>query len=394
LREFLRGRAERVASAWEAAQLPSTAAPNREALRRFLDLLDELERAAAAAATPAPGEPPAAAEVLLLASNASLAASVRQLLPGNHRVEVAAPAEAFGPAATRRHPDLAVACDAPAVEALRMLRELMPGLPAIVAARAGDGAAIAAAFGPDPVVVVREPASADELALTIRALLSVAGAHPQKHDEPRPSERTVELSDPRSYAHLAGLLPRALDRTVGFDVGAAVIARPFGEPIVDVHATSDVAEETLELVREHALSTFRVVAGGAQSDNAPAGPFPFRSTLHVPVATEGRVVGIVFVAALEPDAFSGDDQRVLEALAAHGSGAYRRLEASLRRLRLTPRQSQIVALIASGLSDKQVAARLGLAHRTIRTHLDRLLREHGLHSRTEVVAAWLRNQQP
>jgi DNA-binding NarL/FixJ family response regulator len=105
------------------------------------------------------------------------------------------------------------------------------------------------------------------------------------------------------------------------------------------------------------------------------------------------VVGIVFVGAFEADAFSAGDEQVLAALAAHASGAYRRIEASLRRLRLTPRQAQILSLIASGLSDKQVAARLGLAHRTIRTHLDRLLREHGLHSRTEAVAAWLRGQQ-
>ena len=53
----------------------------------------------------------------------------------------------------------------------------------------------------------------------------------------------------------------------------------------------------------------------------------------------------------------------------------------------------MLALIASGLSDNEVAMRLGLAHRTVRTHLDRLLREHGLRSRTEAVAAWLRGQQ-
>jgi DNA-binding NarL/FixJ family response regulator len=63
-------------------------------------------------------------------------------------------------------------------------------------------------------------------------------------------------------------------------------------------------------------------------------------------------------------------------------------------LRLTPRQAQILSLIASGLSDKKIAARLGVAHRTVRTHLDRVLREHGLHTRAEAVAAWLRGQKP
>jgi DNA-binding NarL/FixJ family response regulator len=57
---------------------------------------------------------------------------------------------------------------------------------------------------------------------------------------------------------------------------------------------------------------------------------------------------------------------------------------------MSARQAQVLALIASGLSDKEIAARLGVAHRTVRTHLDRLLREHRLHNRTEAVAAWLR----
>ena len=59
-------------------------------------------------------------------------------------------------------------------------------------------------------------------------------------------------------------------------------------------------------------------------------------------------------------------------------------------LHVTARQAQVLALIASGLSDKEIAARLGVAHRTVRTHLDRLLHEHRLHNRTEAVAAWLR----
>ena len=59
-------------------------------------------------------------------------------------------------------------------------------------------------------------------------------------------------------------------------------------------------------------------------------------------------------------------------------------------LHVTARQAQVLALIASGLSDKEIAARLGVAHRTVRTHIDRLLHEHRLHNRTEAVAAWLR----
>jgi hypothetical protein len=47
-------------------------------------------------------------------------------------------------------------------------------------------------------------------------------------------------------------------------------------------------------------------------------------------------------------------------------------------------------LVAGGLSDKQIAKQLGVAHRTVRTHLEKLFQEHGLQSRAAAVAWWLR----
>jgi DNA-binding CsgD family transcriptional regulator len=183
---------------------------------------------------------------------------------------------------------------------------------------------------------------------------------------------------------------------IDFDVGAAVIARHGSDPLVDVHSTGDCPEDALAQARERCLALFRVVRGGtlrAQDAAAVWGPSLLKSSLHVPLASEGSVVGVTLLARLRPDAFSREDEDALRELATHTSGAYRRLEGSVRRLRLTPRQSQVLALIASGLSDREVADRLGLAHRTAHTHLDRLLREHGLHGRTEAVAAWLRGEQ-
>jgi DNA-binding NarL/FixJ family response regulator len=61
-------------------------------------------------------------------------------------------------------------------------------------------------------------------------------------------------------------------------------------------------------------------------------------------------------------------------------------------MRVTPRQAQILRLVASGLSDKEIATRLGVSPRTIQSHLDRLFLEHGLHKRAAAVAAWLENR--
>ena len=79
---------------------------------------------------------------------------------------------------------------------------------------------------------------------------------------------------------------------------------------------------------------------------APSG-FPLRSAMYFPLASEGSVVGLMYLASYRPRAFSHHDERVLAALASHASGAY-------RRLRLSPQQSQVLALIASGLWGKEV----------------------------------------
>jgi len=58
-------------------------------------------------------------------------------------------------------------------------------------------------------------------------------------------------------------------------------------------------------------------------------------------------------------------------------------------MRVTRRQAEILQLIRSGLSDKEVAGKLGVSHSTIRTHLKRVYRQHHVHSRAEAVADWL-----
>jgi DNA-binding CsgD family transcriptional regulator len=63
-----------------------------------------------------------------------------------------------------------------------------------------------------------------------------------------------------------------------------------------------------------------------------------------------------------------------------------------RYIRLTGRQTEIIRLIAKGCSDKEVASRLGISHRTVRTHIEKVFEEHGIRSRTEAAAEWLRQQ--
>jgi DNA-binding NarL/FixJ family response regulator len=61
------------------------------------------------------------------------------------------------------------------------------------------------------------------------------------------------------------------------------------------------------------------------------------------------------------------------------------------RLRASPRQLEILALIAIGKSDTEIASALGISFCTVRSHLQRLYQNHNVHTRAEAVATWLRN---
>lgn len=58
----------------------------------------------------------------------------------------------------------------------------------------------------------------------------------------------------------------------------------------------------------------------------------------------------------------------------------------------SPRQSEIMHLVATGLSDKEIASRLRVSPHTVRTHLQRLYAQHGLHNRAEAAASWMKGR--
>jgi DNA-binding CsgD family transcriptional regulator len=54
--------------------------------------------------------------------------------------------------------------------------------------------------------------------------------------------------------------------------------------------------------------------------------------------------------------------------------------------RLTPRELEVLGLIAQGLSDKEAAVQLGLSEHTIHRHVTNILTKTGLPSRAAAVA--------
>jgi DNA-binding NarL/FixJ family response regulator len=71
-------------------------------------------------------------------------------------------------------------------------------------------------------------------------------------------------------------------------------------------------------------------------------------------------------------------------------GEYRRLAAApapaaVDTPRLTERETQVLRLVAKGLSYRQIAERLVVSHRTVQNHVQNTLNKLHLHNRVELV---------
>jgi DNA-binding CsgD family transcriptional regulator len=99
----------------------------------------------------------------------------------------------------------------------------------------------------------------------------------------------------------------------------------------------------------------------------------------------GRHLRLYFDRGPGPD-FSERDRALLVLLRPHLQQAY--LDAEQRRHpvpRLTPRQNDLLRLLAAGHTNSQIARRLGISEGTVRTHLEHIYDKLGVSSRTAAV---------
>ena len=129
-----------------------------------------------------------------------------------------------------------------------------------------------------------------------------------------------------------------------------------------------------------------------------------RESIGCPLPVEDRAAHVEGVAAartsLGEAAFGGAwsagralslEQAIAEALAASEAAPAAKDATPCGQTPLTARERELAALLAGGRTNRQMAEELGIAERTVDTHVSRMLRKLGLTSRTQV-AAWAAEQ--
>ena len=104
-----------------------------------------------------------------------------------------------------------------------------------------------------------------------------------------------------------------------------------------------------------------------------------------PVPAPSRTIRLFFFRGPGPD-FSEHDRALLTLLRPHLQQAY--LDAERRRHpapRLTPRQKDLLRLLAAGQTNTQIARRLGISEGTVRSHLEDIYEKLDVSSRTAAV---------
>ncbi|MEZ4270027.1 MAG: histidine kinase dimerization/phospho-acceptor domain-containing protein, partial [Myxococcota bacterium] len=139
-----------------------------------------------------------------------------------------------------------------------------------------------------------------------------------------------------SYTHYGDIVDRAttlLERVVPLDVSATLVTDSSqGRASLTLRCRTPITESLLEKLKYDTLERHRALTNqhigesdvvvritgrrtGNQEFESTGSPRDFRSRLYIPLHSEGKATGMLAVASLRSEAFSADDEKVLDILA-------------------------------------------------------------------------------
>jgi DNA-binding NarL/FixJ family response regulator len=184
------------------------------------------------------------------------------------------------------------------------------------------------------------------------------------------------------------------------------------QPDITVVASAADGRDAVRLVREHAPEVVLMDVRMPKMDGIEA-------TRHICAEADGDAPRILILTTFDLDEYVYDAlhagasgfllkdvpaEKLFEAVRVIAAGEAllapaitRRLIAEFARLRprqqalperletLTPRETEILVLVAAGLSNHEIASRLVLSDETVKTHVSHVLRKLGLRDRAQAV---------
>jgi DNA-binding NarL/FixJ family response regulator len=248
----------------------------------------------------------------------------------------------------------------------------------------------------DQVAPLDSPASLDSAASARVSLDSAPAASSSPAPAPAPSSpiRIVVADDHAVVrAGYAGLLATQPDfEVVGTACDGSEAVRVCGEELPDV-VLMDVRMPVMDGIQ----ATTELLTAGATESDAPRVLIltTFDLDEHVYDALAAGASGFLLKDVTAERLFEA--VRVVAAGEALLAPAItRRLIAEFARLKprtpavttlsaLTPRETEVLRLLAEGLSNPEIAARLHVGEETVKTHVSRVLTKLGLRDRTQAV---------
>jgi two-component system NarL family response regulator len=175
------------------------------------------------------------------------------------------------------------------------------------------------------------------------------------------------------------------------------------EPDIEVVAVAESGEQGIALFEQHkpditVLDLRLPGIGGVETITAIRRTSPtariiilttFASEEEIFLALQAGAVSYVL-----KDTLADDLVRVVREVKAGGrpipSGVAARLAARIAQPALTPREVEVLRLVAKGLRNKEIAGELHISEETAQVHVRNIISKLGVHDRTEAVTVGLR----
>jgi RNA polymerase sigma factor (sigma-70 family) len=172
--------------------------------------------------------------------------------------------------------------------------------------------------------------------------------------------------------------------TSACEAGRLAAAEPVDVAVVDYWLPDGTGAEAVAAMRAFRSDLAVVFLSADDSDDAMLAALEVGASGYLVKSAGGADVADAVRRAAEGEVLV-PAQQLAALLARRRERAHRQAEQSRLLDSLTPRERQVLALMAEGMDNREVAARLSISYPTVRSHVRHMLKKLGARSKLEAV---------